>query len=200
MSTTYREILTAALVTFGDTEMRMLTPEFALQLMEAVHQLTLVRSRSHTVEATIVYQPSIVPGMEAIPVANLRGHLTNYCSLLNARVAGKSLDRANYRTILPFPDAWSAEGTLREHYLVGNSLLGVRRAPSTPTNVAVTYLPYVLVVDLNDDISLRDDYREALRFLTLAFLFVRVSRFEQAKQQLERWAQEVDNVNRRIHP
>lgn len=198
MTTTYRDILSAALVTFGDTEMRTITSEYALALMETVHQLTLIRSRSHTAEATITYQPSFVPGMESIPVQNFRDLVPDYCSLVQARVEGKLLERANYRTILPFPESWSQEGTLKEHYLVGNSLLGVRRAPVSGTNVTITYIPYVLVVDLDANIALRDDYREALRILTLAFLFIRVSRFELAKKELEHWFVEVDDANRRI--
>ena len=187
--TTYFQLVVEVATELGDPELISIPLEFARQLSELCLCLLLAHSKPTTKSAELGFPADVMPGIvDYLPLVNLYSQPDVLLTLAVRDSAGVELARTEPKKELYFDDAWTATARVPiEYYLVGTNLLGVRKAPVDNITLNHIYVPYIEVLDIQDQFSLDDSYFNRFKALLRAFLMLRMSNFQSAKLEVERF-------------
>ena len=189
---TYFQLAVEVSTELGDPELISLPLEFVRQLSELALCLLLAQSKATTKSVDLGFPADLLPGIvDYLPLIDVYAQTPQPDVMLTLAVRDSNqleLARVSARKELYFDDAWTATAQApTEYYFVGTNLLGVRRAPTDNIILRHIYVPYIEVLDLEDQFPLDDSYLNRFKSLLRALLMVRMSNFQAAKREVERF-------------
>lgn len=139
-----------------------------------------------------------VVGMTSFALVNIHSLLTNVSLITSARDnQGNRLNRIGYSALTAFDDAFTRPGEILDFYTIGATVFGVRPIPEGGETISLSFIPYVEVNDLNEEIPLPDDYWSSVEALLFSFILARLGHFDRAVIKLKEGLTLVTNVRKR---
>lgn len=188
----YFQLFAQAMQEMNDPEMFTVEDDFPRQLCEIALCLLLLKTQAQTQTATLGFPADTLPGVvDYIPVIDLYEQTPqpDILQLVAVRDStGKELTKGSVAVIGYFDDSWTATVAVpTEYYMLATNLIGVRKAPVDNVDLTVVFVPYIEVVDMQDVFPLGRNYEDRFIALLRMFLLLRLSNFETATHELQRF-------------
>lgn len=195
----WREIYTTTILDLNDENSSSISEELVIAFCELILTIFLLRTNVVKKKANILFlSSSIVPGLSYVPIVNIHTKLPDVSHIREARgPLGERLGRIGFTPLEAFEDRWSLHSTMTDFFTIGATLFGVRPAPQSDSNVEITYIPFIEVNTLDDEIPLPNEYRYPIEQFLSSLMLARLGHFERAKIVLQNARMELKDVQLR---
>lgn len=194
----YFQLVARALTDLNDVNQQSLSDGFKRELCEVCLCVLMLHTKAQTAIKSVVFPSgTALPGIDFVPVldiykqSDLLYQVPEMMLPLAVRnLSGVELSKASANILEYFDDAWTAIATNAlpiEYYIIASNLLGIRKLPEVDMALTILYVPYVEIVNITDDFPLDLSYESRMIRLLRAFLLVRLSNFDTAKEELKRF-------------
>lgn len=139
-----------------------------------------------------------VVGMTSFALINIHSLLSNVSLITSARDnQGNRLNRIGYSAMTAFEDVFTKREEIVDFYTIGATVFGVRPIPQGGERINLSFIPYIEVHNLDEQIPLSDDYRPAVEALLFSFVLARAGHFDRGMIKLKEGLGVITNVRQR---